>query len=309
MQTGALIVAAGSPREMDAFRPLLKLNGTTLIQKEIDTLRRANVSPIVVVTGYEADSLEKHLAHRGVVCLRNDNYEGTQMLDSVKIGLQYLQDKCDRILLLPADSPLFSSDSIEKVMASRARIAIPYHEEKSGHPILLHRSVFPEILEYEGEDGLRGAIRNSSVRPQEIPVSDEGILMEVNSEEEYQAALAYEKKSLDDTRLTFSVRLTLEKPDTFFGPGMADFLELIEEKGSMLAACKLMGMSYSKGWKMVKAAEDNLGFPFLEKKAGGSGGGNSRMTEEGRQFLDRYRRMQRDVQHTAEAFFHMYFPE
>ena len=308
MQTGALIVAAGRPREMDAFRPLLKLGGTTLIQKEIDTLRRANVSPIAVVTGYEAETLEKHLAHRGVVCLRNDRYEETEMLDSVKIGLRYLQDQCDRILFLPADSPLFSSDSLEKVMAVRARVAIPYYEDRSGHPILLHRSVFPEILAYDGEEGLRGAIRNCSVLPQEVPVSDEGILLEVNSEEQYRKALDYEKKSLESRQLTFQVRLTMKKTDAFFGPGLADFLELIEEEGSMLAACKIMEMSYSKGWKMIKSAEENLGFPFLERKAGGSGGGNSRMTDKGRRFLMNYRAMQRDIQHSAEAFFHMYFP-
>ena len=70
--TGALITAAGRYDGMDEFRPMLKLTGSTLIQKEIDTLRKAGASPIVVVTGYEGEQLERHLSHRGVVCIRNE---------------------------------------------------------------------------------------------------------------------------------------------------------------------------------------------------------------------------------------------
>ena len=43
-----------------------------------------------------------------------------------------------------------------------------------------------------------------------------------------------------------SIRLTLEKEERFFGPGVADLLELVEEKGSIQGACSEMGMSYSK---------------------------------------------------------------
>ena len=52
-----------------------------------------------------------------------------------------------------------------------------------------------------------------------------------------------------------SIRLTLEKEERFFGPGVADLLELAEEKGSIQGACSEMGMSYSKSWKIIKRAE------------------------------------------------------
>ncbi|MFQ8843121.1 MAG: hypothetical protein ACLR8P_21860 [Clostridium fessum] len=37
--------------------------------EEIDTIRQAGISPIVVVTGYQADVLERHISHRGAVCI------------------------------------------------------------------------------------------------------------------------------------------------------------------------------------------------------------------------------------------------
>ena len=70
-----------------------------------------------------------------------------------------------------------------------------------------------------------------------------------------------------------SIRLTLEKEERFFGPGVADLLELVEEKGSIQGACSEMGMSYSKSWKIIKRAERELGYPLLSSHNGGTAGG------------------------------------
>ena len=76
-----------------------------------------------------------------------------------------------------------------------------------------------------------------------------------------------------------SIRLTLEKEERFFGPGVADLLELVEEKGSIQGACSEMGMSYSKSWKIIKRAERELGYPLLSSHNGGTAGGKSELTE------------------------------
>ena len=307
MKTGGLIVAAGKTSRMEAFRPLLKLNGTTVIQKEIDTLRRGGVTPIVVVTGYDAKELEKHLAHRGVICIRNEQFAHTEMIDSVKLGIEYLKNQCSRILFLPVDAPLFSADTLELVLKSQSEIAIPVHDGKKGHPVLISSAVFPSILNYHGEGGLRAALSHSGYDEEQIEVSDPGIVLEVNDDASYRQVLDYEQESIHSRKLDYHIRLVVGKNDDSFGPGVAEFLERIDRGGSMLSACKEMNMSYSKGWKMVKDAEECMGFPFLDKKAGGSGGGNSHLTPRGRDFLQRYRNMQRDIERTADAFFHLYF--
>ena len=64
------------------------------------------------------------------------------------------------------------------------------------------------------------------------------------------------KKILDesvspvDLPIRPSVRFRLAKSDTFFGPGVAEFLTLVDQSNSMQTACKEMEMSYSKGWKI-----------------------------------------------------------
>ena len=100
-----------------------------------------------------------------------------------------------------------------------------------------------------------------------------------------------------------SVQVRLGKEDLFFGPGKARLMEYIEETGSMQEACTKMELSYSKASKMMKKAEKQLGFKLLERRIGGSGGGGSKLTEEGRELLKKYRELTRRVQEDADRVF------
>ena len=117
-KTGAIILAAGRSAHMEELKPMLRMGQTTMIQREIDTIRQAGISPIVVVTGYQADVLERHISHRGAVCIRNKRYETSQMYGSICMGLRHIQKKADRVLLFPADVPMITADTIKK-MAQR----------------------------------------------------------------------------------------------------------------------------------------------------------------------------------------------
>ena len=92
-KTGAIILAAGRSAHMEELKPMLRMGQTTMIQREIDTIRQAGISPIVVVTGYQADVLERHISHRGAVCIRNKRYETSQMYGSICMGLRHIQKK------------------------------------------------------------------------------------------------------------------------------------------------------------------------------------------------------------------------
>ena len=60
---------------------------------------------------------------------------------------------------------------------------------------------------------------------------------------------------------------------------------------------------------MVKTAEDQLGIVFLSRQPGGSRGGFSALTAEGRAFLERYRRLEKRVNEAAQAAFEEIFSE
>lgn len=306
-RTGAIILAAGKSDSIEELKPMMKLGKTTMIQKVIDTLRQAGVTPIVVVTGYQAEELERHIAHRGAVCVRNKKYETSQMFDSICIGLKRIGKKTDQVLLFPADVPMISVNTIRKIKESEAEITVPVYEGKSGHPVLLAREIIPYILNYRGERGLKGAMEESGAAIHSLELNDPGILMNTNTEEDYADLLRYEKDSRNQIPLSVTFYAKLCRPEECFDAVTADFLQTVEESGSMLSACQVRGISYSKAWKMVKLAEEQLGITFLERQTGGSGGGSSSLTEEGRQFITRYRLFSDRLQAAGREIFEEVF--
>ena len=76
--------------------------------------------------------------------------------------------------------------------------------------------------------------------------------------------------------------------EKFFGEGPARLLRRIEEKGSLRAAALSMEMAYTKALSILNHAESALGFPLVIRVTGGKSGGGSRLTEEGKEWLERY---------------------
>lgn len=313
MKTGAIILAdqTSARVEVDIFKPMAHLAGSTVIKKAITTLRQAGISPILVVTGYQSDVLEKHISHHGTICVYNKHFADNSRIASLKLGLARLSGECAQVLCLPVDAALFSADTARKLCEAPgdSDIVIPCHGEQPGFPILMREKGMELGCQASEEEEWLDALKQIGANISYLPVEDKGVTVRIRDREEYEAAAKYAKELRDANALKFNLKVFLAKEEDFFGPGVARFLLMVEEKGSMLAACQEMNMSYSKGWKMVKAVEDEMGFPFLIRQTGGSSGGSSRLTEEGKEFIRRYQALQRDAYKTAEAFFSLYFSD
>ena len=92
-------------------------------------------------------------------------------------------------------------------------------------------------------------------------------------------------------------RLWVEKDgSTYLSWGRVVLLEHIAREGSVSAAAKSMGMSFSHAWKLVEEMNSLSPKPLVEKRAGGKGGGGAWLTPAGetavRQFWDMVNRFQ-----------------
>lgn len=307
MSTGAVIIAAGHKSSVSTFQPMLPIGDSTAIRRIIITLKRAGIDPVTVVTGRQGDELEKHIADLRVICLRNENYHQTQMYYSICMGLNYIEDLCDRVFVLPAKFPMFLPCTICRMMESEAEIACPVIQGRRGHPVLIASSIIGRLLKYKGDLGLKGALRQPDLSSctEEIPVEDQGIIMAVESDED-KATGTFQNEKLD---VYPEISLVLGRNEGFFGPGAAQFLSLIDHTGSMQTACRQMHMSYTKGWKILKAAEKQLGYPLLITQSGGAEGGFSQLTPKSKDFLSRYLSMEKELREQGERLFHKYFLE
>jgi len=68
-------------------------------------------------------------------------------------------------------------------------------------------------------------------------------------------------------------------------------------------------ISNSSAWLIINAADQELGFPLLERRVGGKRGGGSALTPEGRKLLRRYSAAQVEVQALLADLFNRHFPE
>ena len=303
MKTAALIVAAGMSSRMGNFKPMLNIGSISIAQRVVASLQQAGVDKIVMVTGYNAVQLERHLTGLGIVFLRNENYEHTQMFESACIGLSYLKDKCDRLLFTPVDIPLFTSATVQTLLESSVPLACPVCDGKRGHPILISASLIDRIVEDSGSDGLRGALGRCGAPMLEIPVEDRGVLHDADTPEDYKALLKYHNEQL--IRPLVSVSLVRELP--FFDQRTAMLLRLVDETASVRTACQRMQMSYSSGWNVIHALESQLNHPLVQRSQGGARGGGSTLTKDGLALLKQYDAYSTAVRDFAAEHFGEYF--
>ncbi len=305
MQTAALIVAAGMSSRMGDFKPMLNIGSISIAKRIVASFHQAGIFKIVVITGYKAETLEHHLSNEGLIFLRNENYAETDMVDSARIGLAYLQDKCDRILFTPVDIPLFTSDTVSKLMDSDSDLAVPVCDGVKGHPILISSKLIPTILADSGEGGLRGALERCPVPLKTVPVEDRGILHDADTPDDYRALLEYHNSRL--VRPEISVSLLKEKQ--FMDAKIAMMLTLVDETRSVRTACQRMQISYSTGWNILRALETQLQCCIVERTQGGSGGGRSRLSEKGKALLAAYNSYDARLKQEAVKLFDEYFKD
>lgn len=191
---GAVIVGAGMSERMKAFKPLLPFEDTTIARHVVTLVKEAGADPVLLVTGYRGDELEAHLADMGIRFLRNTRYDQTQMFDSVCMGIRAILEECDKILLMPIDTPAIRSSTFARVMKIDADMVRTVYGGEPGHPILLRSQVAARLCEYKGERGLRGAMEESGYSITNLIVDDKGVNWDVDTQQEYHKLLDWNSR-------------------------------------------------------------------------------------------------------------------
>jgi molybdate transport system regulatory protein len=107
--------------------------------------------------------------------------------------------------------------------------------------------------------------------------------------------------------LKVDCKIWLDRNGKAFGRGPYELLKRVEETESLHQAATQMGMSYSKAWKLIQMIEKRVGFAFVSKKVGGRFGGGSQVTPEGKAFMKRYERFEREAMKGIEKVYQKHF--
>lgn len=188
----AVVLAAGYSRRMGAFKPLLPVGSTTMIEAVLSTVREAGIETVRVVVGWNAHVLIPVLERRGVPWIRNECF-AKGMYTSVQTGLRGLPSDVVAFFLLPGDIPLVRSATLTRLAAEwderPGGILYPCHQGQRGHPPLIGADYIPEILSAEPAEGLRELLGRHAGAARSVECGDPGILIDLDTPEEYQQSL------------------------------------------------------------------------------------------------------------------------
>lgn len=306
-KTGAVIVAAGMSSRMKAFKPSLPFGDSNVANHTVTKLLKIGIDPITIVTGHKEEELKNCIYYDGIRYVKNEEYDSTQMFDSVILGVEDIREMCDRILIMPMDLPAILTSTLEKVLRVDAGMIRTCYKGKPGHPIIIDSEFAGTLKDYKGDNGLRGAMESSSVSITNIDVDDAAVQFDIDTPDEYNRLIEWNYERGKGYPVSPEVDVKLKTRQVFFDEEGFELLKNIREYQSLQKACSVTGISYSKGSRMLKDMEWELGFPIVDKWTGGSAGGGSTVTAEGERLIENYEKFREDVKKETEKIYQKYF--
>ncbi len=181
----AVILAAGKSTRMGQNKMLADFRGRPLIRVTVETVLKSTASPVLIVTGNQAD--EVRVALDGLDILVADNPDYAQGLStSLRAGLAALPADVAGAVICLGDMPLVEPAVIDRLIAAfnpteGRTICAPTYDGKLGNPVLWGREFFAEMSRLSGDRGARSLLDAHVEQLVEIPVADESILTDVDT--------------------------------------------------------------------------------------------------------------------------------
>jgi len=215
----ALILAAGQSKRMGQPKMLMPWGDTTVLEKVIATFKAAGVDEMIVITGGDRGRVEA-LVRDAALTVFNPNYAGGEMLSSVQAGLAGLLQpppslratspksasihnfnkvlnksgfgggrEREAVLIALGDQPQVQERSVRAVLdeyrKSGAPLVVPSFEMRRGHPWLVTRRYWDEILRMRSPASLRDFLNRHAVDIRYVELDNSSILQDLDTPEDY----------------------------------------------------------------------------------------------------------------------------
>jgi molybdenum cofactor cytidylyltransferase len=181
-----IVPAAGCSSRMGDWKPMLRFGGVTIIETVVGNAL-AVCGRVLLVTGYRGEELAAIFQGRsGVHIIENQDWE-IGMFSSIQCATRELET--ERFFITLGDKPLISPEVYRSLLLSHhVGTVFPVFGGVRGHPVLLDAGVAEAILQ---EDPARGSMQEilRGFTVHEIPWTDDSILRDIDTPEEYKAAI------------------------------------------------------------------------------------------------------------------------
>lgn len=162
----------------------------TFLYHLIEVTRHPRAGFLRVVVGAHAQEIRSSAKLDGDELVVNENWQRGQ-LSSLQAAIRSLPAAASEgMLVCLIDHPLISAELVARLMEAFAReknkIVIPSFKGKRGHPVIFPAALYAELLQAPEEIGARAVVRAHATDVLEIPVQEEGVVVNLNDPESLQ---------------------------------------------------------------------------------------------------------------------------
>jgi molybdenum cofactor cytidylyltransferase len=180
----AIILAAGRSTRMGKQKMLMPWGDTTVVEKVIQTIRSSGMDKIILVTNPEIAS---QIMNPELHIVLNSDHEG-EMLTSIQLGLQAQKVSAQATLVCLGDQPQIEEGSVRSVceafQKNRSKLVVPSYQMRRGHPWLVERTLWEEILSMQG-GSMREFLDSHANEIEYVNLSTPTILQDLDTPEDY----------------------------------------------------------------------------------------------------------------------------
>jgi len=210
-----IILAAGEAKRFGQPKQLLDWHGKPFVRHVAETALAAGLSPVVIVTGANAEQVEATVKDLPVSMVRNVEWQSGQSL-SIKAGLADLslphpafglppllspvrgekgragegirEVQVGASIFLLADQPQVTPTVlralVERHSVDQSPIVAPQVQGQRANPVLFDRVTFPALMSLTGDVGGRAIFSKFPVMY--LPWHDESLLADIDTPEDYR---------------------------------------------------------------------------------------------------------------------------
>ncbi|MGM7724644.1 nucleotidyltransferase family protein [Metabacillus sp. Hm71] len=191
----AIVLAAGYSSRANAFKMTLPLGQMSVLEQTISKFEEL-CSRVIVVAGFKIELIQEEMAK---ICQKNafsfqikvvynENFN-KGMFTSIQRGSKEIM--APAFFITPGDCPLVKKETVQLISKHKGNVVIPSFHYKGGHPIKLSSEVKQKIIETNSESNLRVVLEG--FEKEYLNVDDPGVIMDVDTPEDYQKAIDYHK--------------------------------------------------------------------------------------------------------------------
>jgi len=185
-----IVLAAGLSSRMGQSKALLPWAGNrTVIEQILAQLQQAGLARIQVVTGHQAEEVAAKATAMGIATIHNPDYAAGEMLSSLKVGLLAQPEMVSAALVVLGDQPRLEAPIVVQILEAYAtgkgEIIAPRYRGQRGHPMLISRRYWDEIVALPAGGAPRDVIRQHPDALYFVDVETDSVLSDIDTPEDY----------------------------------------------------------------------------------------------------------------------------